>query len=332
MRTSARRVGLTTTVIAAASIAFAAGPCMAQSEEAVPAGASIKPVHSLVASVMAGVGTPFLIVQGGGSPHTYSLKPSDAAALKQARVVFWVGETLEVFLAGALETIAENAVVVELSEADGLAPLPLREGGVWESHDDHDDGHERAHDAGHGDHAETDAHHGFDPHIWLDPQNAQAMVAAITAALSSADPEHADAYAANGAATTARLDALTAEIATILDPVRDRPFIVFHDGYHYFEDRFGLNAAGSITVSPDVQPGAARLMEVRDKVAALGAVCVLTEPQFEPRLVQTVIEGTTARTAMLDPLGADLADGPDLYFDMMLGNARALRDCLSEQD
>lgn len=320
MRTSARRVGLTTTAIAAASLAFAAGPSMAQSEDDVLVGASVKPVHSLVASVMAGVGEPFLIVQGGASPHTYSLKPSDAAALERAQVVFWVGDTLETFLAGALKTIAGNAMVVELGEADGLALLPLREGGVWESHGDHDD------EAG------VNEHHGFDPHIWLDPQNAQAMVAAIAAALSSADPEHADAYAANGIAATARLANLTSEIMAILGPVRDRPFIVFHDGFHYFENRFDLNAAGSITVSPDVQPGAARLEEIRDKVVARGAVCVLTEPQFEPRLVQTVIEGTAARTATLDPLGADIADGPDLYFDMMLGNAHALRDCLAGTD
>ena len=60
--------------------------------------ASIKPVHSLVASVMEGVGEPILLVKGTGSEHSYSLRPSEARALEQAEVVFWVGETMETFL------------------------------------------------------------------------------------------------------------------------------------------------------------------------------------------------------------------------------------------
>ena len=68
--------------------------------------------------------------------------------------------------------------------------------------------------------------------------------------------------------------------------------MVFHDAYQYFEHRFGLTAVGSITVSPEVQPSAKRLTEIRRKIAALDARCVFAEPRFQPNLVNAVIEGT----------------------------------------
>ena len=155
------------------------------------------------------------------------------------------------------------------------------------------------------------------------------MLKAIAATLSEADPANAETYGKNAEAMIARVEALEDELETMLEPVKDKPFIVFHDAYQYFENHFGLNAAGSITISPEVQPGAARVAELRNKVRELDAVCVFSEPQFEPRLVATVTEGTDARTGVLDPLGANLADGPDLYFEMMRANAKALADCLT---
>lgn len=308
---------------------------------------SIKPVHSLVAGVMAGVEEPKLLLTGGASPHSYSLKPSDAEALEDASVVFWIGEQLETFLADRIDTLAHHARIVELMDTDGLILLDLREGGTWEGHvhDDHDHGHahdesaqddhDHSHDDhGHDDHAEEkqdDAHHHgdlADAHLWLDPGNAIAMVGAIVDALSEADIDNAATYRSNGDDVIARLEALDGELRAKLEPVSDKPFIVFHDAYQYLEAHFGLNGVGSITVSPDVQPGAARIAEIRDKIADLGAVCVFSEPQFEPRLVSTVTEGSDARTGVLDPVGADRTDGPDLYFEMMRANATALVDCL----
>jgi zinc transport system substrate-binding protein len=370
---------LRTALFAATALTVAAplhGSVHAQ--EAPGVAASIKPVHSLVAAVMDGVGDPHLVVSGGASPHTYSLRPSDATALQEADVVFWVGPDLETFLQAPIATLAAGAAVVELAEADGLVRLPYREGGPFAGHDhDHgdaadaaaaaDDGHgdDHGHDDGHGhddhdhghddhdhddhghddhghddhghdDHGHDDHGHGHDHghgstdmHLWLDPQNAEAFAEAVVAALAEADPANAEAYRANGEALAARLDALTAELEATLEPVHDRPFVVFHDAYQYLEHRFDLNTVGSITVSPDVQPGAQRLAEIQHTIEELGAVCVFAEPQFEPRLVEVVTAGTGARPGVLDPLGADLPDGPDLYFDLMRRNARALADCLA---
>jgi zinc transport system substrate-binding protein len=297
---------------------------------------SIKPIHSLVSAIMQGVGTPELIVDGAASPHTYNLKPSDASALQSAKVIFWVGPGLEAFLEKPLESLGSGASIAELEDAPGLVKLKFREGGAFEAHDDGDEaeaGHEHE-EAGHDHdaHAEGDHDHGeFDTHLWLDPLNAKAMAAEITTTLVAADPANALAYQANAKALDEKIDALDKEITGIVTPVKDKPFIVFHDAYQYFEHRYAVRVAGSITVSPENMPGAERVSEIHKKVADLGATCVFAEPQFEPRLVNVVIEGTDAKAGVLDPEAATLEVGPDLYFTLMRGIANSMKDCLSRE-
>ena len=363
--------------------------------------ASIKPVHSLVAAVMDGVGSPGLIVDGAGSPHTYALKPSQARELQNADVVFWIGHEMEAFLEKPLEAIATKAKAVELIDSHDLIKLKFREGGAFdehdhddhedhkehddhddhkmdakkdhdhdhekkakkdhdhdhdddhgkkakshEDHDDHDDhdhekkakkGHDHDHEKedvakSHDDHEDHDDHkHGaFDAHVWLDPVNAKALVHEIEETLVEADPANAAKYKANADALNAKLDTLIAEVTNDLESVKDKGFVVFHDAYQYFEKRFGLKASGSITVSPEVIPGAERIKEIRAKVQELGAVCVFLEPQFEPKLVATVIENTKAQSGVIDPLGAQIPDGPDLYFSLIRGMATSVKTCLTE--
>jgi zinc transport system substrate-binding protein len=201
-----------------------------------------------------------------------------------------------------------------------------------EKHDDHDDEkHAKKEHDDHGDHDGHDDHgHGeFDPHVWLDPVNAKAIVHEIEEALVKADPEHASKYEANAHEMMDKLDSLTAELQEELEPVHENGFIVFHDAYQYFEQRFDLAAIGSITVSPEVMPGAERVRELREKISDLRATCVFSEPQFEPKLVETLVEGTGARTGVLDPLGATLTKGPDLYFQLLRNMGSSLKECLS---
>ena len=288
--------------------------------------ASTKPVHSLVSAVMGDTGSPTLLVKGAASPHTYSLRPSDAAALEGADVVFWTGHGMELFLGEALETLSTDATVVELAETPGIELLPVREGGAFEahSHGDEDHDHDHAHEEEGHDHAEGEG----DMHFWLDPENAKLMVSAIAEALSAADPDNAPVYAANAEAEQARLDALTQELTATLAPVTGKSFLVFHDAYQYFENRFDLDVAGTVTVSPEAMPGAARIDELRAKVAELGATCVFAEPNFEPAIVGTIVEGTAAKAGVLDPEGASLTEGPDLYHQLLRGIATGLVDCL----
>ncbi len=289
--------------------------------------ASIKPVHSLVASVMAGVGEPTLIVKGSASPHTYALKPSDAGALESADIVFWTGHGMELFLADALETLATDATVVELADSPGITLLSVREGGAFEAHAHEGEEHgDEEHDHEHQEH--DDELGEGDMHFWLDPENAKLMVTHIATTLAEVDPENATAYQANAEAELVRLDELEAELAATLAPVADKPFIVFHDAYQYFEARFGLTLAGSVTVTPEVMPGAARIDELKAKVAELGATCVFAEPNFEPTIIAAITEGSPAQSGVLDPEGGALAEGPDLYPTLLRGLATSLVDCL----
>ena len=328
---------------------------------------SIKPVHSLVASVMNGVGTPGIIIESGESPHTFAMKPSQARMLQQADVVFWIGPQIESFLSKPLESIASKAKVVELIDTAGLTKLELREGGAFEAHDDHgehghsegknddhhkdkkakhddhdhDDhkkkkkaGHDDKH--GHDDHKKESSGHGhghdhgeFDAHVWLDPVNGQVLAKEIAKVLGSVDPANKAKYEANAAEVVKKLKALESTVKAELKSVTTRGFIVFHDAYQNFERRFGLSATGSITVSPEVVPAAKRIKELRAKIKETGVACVFAEPQFEPKLVATVIEGTKAKSGVLDPHGVGLANGPELYFELLQNMAASFKTCLS---
>ncbi|MDD9992566.1 MAG: zinc ABC transporter substrate-binding protein [Rhodospirillales bacterium] len=318
----------------------AAGPATAEDELRVVA--SIKPVHSLVSAVMAGVGEPHLIIRGHSSPHTFTMRPSDAEALEGADIVFMVGDTMETALAGPVDALAGHARVVKLVDTPGLVLRTVREGGAFEEHDhashghggmdDHADHDDHGH-ADHDDHADDHDDHGaFDLHVWLDPINGWTMARAIGGALSDVDPANAATYEANVDALLHRLNDLTGEIAQEVTPARGVPFIVFHDGYRYFEDRFGLTAAGSVVISPERAPGARRISELRERLHSLGVVCVFDEPQFDKRLVHTVIEGIDVKSGTVDPIGATIDNGPELYFTLLRNMASSFRDCLSPDD
>lgn len=277
--------------------------------------ASIPPVHSLVAGVMQGAGAPRLLLAGAASAHTYALKPSDARALQDADLVFWVGEGMEAFLAKPLAALGRKSRAVPLWQAEGMRPLETRTAGSWARRDDHR-------------HARGAVEH--DMHVWLDPDNAKAMVLAIASELARADPERAPLYGANAERLGVRIEDLDRELGERLKPVANVPYVVFHDAYQYLEKRYGLNAVGAIAVSPERRPGAKHVAELRSKIKRLNAACVFSEPQFDSALVARFVEGTGARTGVLDPEGwLDLRAGPDLYFDLMRNLSISLSSCLS---
>ena len=260
--------------------------------------ASIKPVHSLVAGVTDGIArAPYLLVRGYASPHALTLRPSDASALASAKIVFWIGPAMERFLERPLAALASRARIVPLSAAPRVKRL--RSGGA------------------------------FDPHIWLDPGNAKAMVRAILVAVNAADPGNAERYRANAARLQARLDRLDAEIERMVAPVRAAPFAVLHGAYRYFGQRYRLNQVAAATLGAQSRPGARQLILVRKRLRQTGARCVFREPGAMPGLAATIVRGTGARVAVLDPLGADIKPGRDAYFAIMRRMARDFRNCLS---
>jgi zinc transport system substrate-binding protein len=300
-----RRAALASTFIffATTSLAFAEVKVLA----------SIKPIHSLVAAVMEGVATPGLIVGGNNSPHTYALKPKDAEALQQADIIFWVGPSLEAFLVKPLDSLAGKARMISLIEAPGVHTLALREGNGFDADTDEVE----VHNAGEA-----------DGHIWLDPQNAKFMARHIAIILTAMDTPNAKVYIANAQKLSIKLDALSQEITEQVGPVQNKGFIVFHDAYHYFEKRFGLQATGAISIHPESTPGAASIAAIKKRISDGKVTCVFAEPQFDDALITTILEGTTVKSATLDPEGANLEPGPALYETVLRNIAKNLSDCL----
>ena len=282
---------------------------------------SIKPIHSLVSYVMDGVGRPDLLVDGSSSPHTFQLKPSHATMLQEADIVFWIGEDLESFLETPLDSIAASAKRVTLMDSDQIELLKFREKNVFDDHhDDHDDHDEHE---GHDDHGH---HHGeHDIHFWLDPEIAKTIVSIASEELSEIDPANKSIYSSNAANAINDLDQLIDNTRSKINS--DATYIVFHDAYQYFEQRFGIEVIGALTVNPEVLPGAKQLAEIREVIEHESVNCLFSEPQFNPSIAETIASDTGIKSAVLDPLGAELEPGKDLYFDLIGDMASSFENC-----
>ena len=278
--------------------------------------------HSLVTRVMAGIGTPDLIVNRGASPHDYSLRPSNAASLEAADLVFWISNGLTPWLDDALNTLARNAKVIELMDAKGATVLPFREGATFETHSHRHKHDEDGHDE--DEHATVN----IDPHGWLDPDNGKTWLDVIATELSKIDPENTDIYFDNVSQGKTDIDAVISEIDATLATFRGTNFIVYHDAYQYFERRFDVLAAGSISMGDVSDPSPARIAEIRQTVEELDMTCVFSEPQFNPELVATVVDGTKARARVIDPLGTHLTLGADFYLNLLRNIAQTMASCL----
>lgn len=299
--------------------AFAAGP-------APRVVTTIKPVHALASAVMAGVGKPELLLRGTASPHAFSLKAAEIRLINGATLVAFVGEALESFIVRAIENVPSEVRVVELVSADGLQLLPQRLGPPWMEEEGQRSGQVQAAGAGPGI-EDPDA----DPHIWLDPQNARAIAAMLADELSDADPGRAGIYAANLKALSERLAQLDQEIARTMAEVKPAPFLVLHDAFQYFEHRYGLVAAGAITRRPDARPSPKRVAEAKARLAESGAACVFGEPQFPQAHAKAVADGTPAKFAQLDPLGASQPETAEAYFGLMRALAEGFKACLGRK-
>ncbi len=282
-----------------AALLLVSGPGQGAEAPAPRVAASIQPLHSLVSAVMAGLGAPGLLFQGARSPHGGSLTPAQARALSRADLVIWVGAGLETSLAKPLAVLAKKTAVLTASGAGGVALL------------------------------KGEAGQAPDSHIWLDPRNASAIARAAAEFLARIDPANAARYTENAAVLGERLGDLETELAAILAPVRAAPFMVYHDAYGYFVRRFAMKQIGAVALDPERAPGAKRIALMRARLRETGAACVFVEPQFEPSRASNLVEGTGAKIAVLDPLGAALLPGPDAYFATMRALARSLRACLT---
>ncbi|MBT6638566.1 MAG: zinc ABC transporter solute-binding protein [Candidatus Marinimicrobia bacterium] len=283
---------------------------------------SIKPFHSLVSAIMQDVSEPLLLINGNNSPHSYALRPSSAENLQQADLVFWGGEILEGFLTKPLQSLASRAKLVSLQETAGLRLLPLRSGIGWQKHETDSANDHSAED-------ETTSTSGTDPHIWLDPYNAKIISSKIVEILTEMDPQNAQSYRRNGEKYGLRLELLDRKLKAEMTKVAETPYMVFHDAYQYFEKRYQLNVVGSMTLHIGFGSSVRRLTAVRKTIQKEKIRCIFSEPQFSPKLLQTVIAGTNVKQGTLDPLGAGLESGAELYFTLLNNLSHNLSSCLN---
>ncbi len=301
----------------------------------------IAPVHSLVSMVMKGIGEPQLLIPQNASPHYYAMRPSEARALQEANLVVYLGHDMTPWLEPLFETVAASAEPLDLSEVDGVLQLSYREGPVFgeqEGHDDHDDheGHdheEEGHDdhddhEGHDDHAHHD-HDGNDPHMWLDPANALVWLDAIASELGHIDPENAARYRANANTAKEEISHEIHHLEDHLKSVQGKGFLVFHDAYQYFENRFGISATGSISIGDGSKPSPKRLQELKHHFEEEGIHCVLSEPQYSSKLIDSVFGGFKPHIGVADPIGVDLELGSGLYLELLENLASRIAECVN---
>lgn len=308
----------------------------------------IAPVQSLVAQVMEGVGSPDVIVRAGQSPHGYAMRPSEAAALGAADLVVWMGEDLTPWLGSALENLADDARVVTLLDVPNTVLWDSRDTATFhemneDGHDDHAHDDHEIHGDEHDDHAKDDHadhanhdehdhgghdHDGLDPHAWLDPTNAMTWLDVIAEELAAIDPANAGTYRSNAKAGQAKLKDLQGTLDNQLTPMRGKEFLVFHDAYQYFEQRFALNTAGAVSISDASEPGPKRLVELRELVKEHDIHCVFAEPQFNTSVITSVF-GDDIRVGTLDPLGMAQKAGIAHYGDTLQAMADEIAACLA---
>ena len=306
---------------------------------------TIKPLHSLISRIMETRGEPQLIIEGTNNPHTFVFKPSHANMIEEADIVFWIGEDLEAFMEKPLNSLAKNAKKIAFMDSDSIEKLKFREENIFDDHDDHDDhghkdddhddhddhdGHDDEHE-GHDDHDDHAGHHDghnhgeFDAHIWLDPENAKEMVKIIRDELIKIDPDGQRQYSVNAAGATLELDNLINSVEKELS--KDISYIVFHDAYQYFETRFGVKSAGSLTLNPDVLPGAKQIADIQDLINDKGIKCIFSEPQYNPKIIETLGNDMNISTGVMDPLGAYIDAGPSMYSELINEIANSIKNC-----
>ena len=289
---------------------------------------TIKPIDSLVSAVVGDTGKTISLIPSETSPHEFRLKPSDARALQNGNIIFYISLHLETSIVKVFETLPKNIKIINLMEETGIEHLSIRDNEAWELHDHHDD---KKHDD-HDKHAQKDEHDDHkskdDVHIWLDPENAIKIIKKVNTELSFFFPENAKIYDENATKIINKIKSLKKQLKKELLPIKEKPYIVFHDAYQYFEKTFGLNAVGSIALEDDIASSPKQISFIKNKIIKSKASCVFQEPQFDNKLVKTVIEGTQAKIGTLDPLGFGIKEKEDFYLQLLRNMSKNLKECL----
>ena len=303
---------------------------------------TIQPITSLVSAVIGNTGKTISLIPTEISPHEYKLKPSDIKKLQNGNIIFYVSDHLETSITKVFENLPKNIKSINLMEDAGIKHLAIRDNEAWERHNhhhghgdhhdhdkkakEHDDHEHEKHAKKHDDH---DNHEKEDDvHIWLSPDKAVKIIKKVNKELSLYFPENAKTYNKNTNQMIKKINELEVELKNELSGIKDKPYVVFHDAYQYFETSFDLNAVGSVALEGDIASSPKQISFIKDKIVKFKASCVFQEPQFDSKLVKIVAEGTNAQIGTLDPLGLNIKSGENFYLQLLKNMAKSLKDCL----
>ena len=302
---------------------------------------TIQPINSLVSAVIGNTGKSITIIPSEQSPHDFKLKPSDVKVLQNGNIIFYVSNHLESSVTKVFKNLPKNIKLINLMEESGINHLAIRDNAAWERHDHHGDDHDDhdKHGKKHDDHDDHDKHgkkhddhddheKEDDVHIWLSPDNAIKIVQKVNKVLSLYFPENSKIYNDNTTKFIDKIRNLKMELIKELSPIKNKPYIVFHDAYQYFEKTFELNAVGSVALEGDIASSPKQISFIKDKIIKSKASCVFQEPQFDSKLVKIVLEGTNAKTGTLDPHGVNITGNKDFYLQLLKNMAKSLKECL----
>lgn len=310
---------------------------------------SLKPIELLVRAVATEQTRITTLVPANASPHTYQMRPSERKALANADLIFWVGPSMETFLERLLTGNEFRDRALALAPTDLSASTEEHHdeqddhGGGHQDHDEHEKhakaeaGHGEHHDEGSNEHPGQDAHdahdhgEGDDPHIWLDPALALAMVERIHEKLSQLPGADQTALDRNLAEFRSGLARTEQRIQTQLGKMKEVSIFTYHDAFSRFAEHYGLNIAGVMTLSPERSPGARHLADVQDKLTRAGNPCLLTEPQFNRKWWQSITADIDLTMSTWDPLAADIPADAEGYLKFQQHLADAVTACSPEK-
>ncbi len=282
---------------------------------------TVKPLGFIANAITDGVTETKVLLPTSASPHDYSLKPSDVEQLQSAQLVVWIGEEMESFLEKSIDKLPKEKVLT-LEDVPAIKELVEHSGEEKEDKHDHKHDHKHSHDHGHS--------HDEDWHIWLSPKAGEQIAEQIAERLSQQLPEQKAKIAENLANFKSTLATKSSEIAKQLEPVKSKGYYTFHDAYGYFEDAYGLKSLGSFTINPTVAPGAKTLNAIKKSIAQKQAQCLFAEPQFTPKVIESLSKGTSAKVGQLDPLGAKIELSKNAYPEFLQSLANQFSDCLGK--
>ncbi len=280
---------------------------------------SVRPLAFIAAAITDGITETNVLLPDGVSPHSYAMRPSDIQRLSNADLFIWIGPDMEVFLTQSIKKLNKNQYIT-------LTTIPQITQLIAHNEEDQD---EENH-ANHGSEGSHDIHdhHTSDMHIWMSPQIARQIATVLSVELAKRYPSKQNEIKRNLHEFNVKLEQTEEKIGNMLIPFKRTGYFVFHDAYGYFERSFGLAPLGYFTINPEIQPGAQRLNQIREILKQNRAECIFSEPQFKPKVIETVTRGTHVRHGILDPLGSNIELHKNSYMQFLEQLSQQFANCL----